>query len=222
MKFGKTIRGKNNKNTIIIFPPWESLRVPYYFISKKLSKEYCVITYHYSSDILNSDTEDTLNNFITIVNDATECLNSLSKDNICILGLSIGSYLAFMFAKKNKISKLFVVTSSSSFSEFVWYGNATKRIKKEIVKQKFSLSKLDTKWKELSPSYRLDKIKAKLLLILSEADTIIPYKLGQDLVNKLNQNKVKHNVQTFKNSPHILVIFLKVLKIYLSGKYPDF
>lgn len=223
MKFIRTISGDHNKEIIVIFPQWKSPRFLYSLISKRLSKRYCVITYYYSSDILVSNVGEVLENFKKVLKDANDVVRLLPKKTVNVLAFSIGSYLAFMFAKANqRVAKMFIVASGSPFSEFVWGGKSTKGIKKKMIKQRLSLSTLGAKWMQLSPSYQMKNIKSRVFLILSKGDKVIPYNLGVDLIHKLDVNKVKYKSKVHKHISHSWVIFKYLVQIYFSGMFPNF
>jgi esterase/lipase len=215
MRFTKKIMGKGN-DLLIIFPPWKSSGLIYPIISKKLSKKFCVITYYYSSDILTSDVQQTLKNFQAIIRDAKKLIRALKHDNINIIGFSIGSYLAFMLAKRLlERSGLCIITSSSRFSDFVWYSTSTKKIKKGILDQKVNLHLLESKWKAISPCNNI-KDRVKIHVVLSRSDRTIPYRHGKELIKNLNKNNINFKLRLYEKVPHWLILVIYLVKLYVS------
>lgn len=204
---------QNNSQVIIIFSHWKSKSFLFLPLIRSLSKKYTVILYTYPRKILSSNSDLTKKYFKFISNDAKKSIKSFKKVNV--IGLSIGSYLAFYFAKSNKINKLLFITCSSDFSEFIWFGNKTQKIKQELV-FRFNLKKFKKLNLTLSPIYNIKKINCNVVAIFSINDKTIPFYLSKDLIDNLPKNTkiIKHEFLSH-NAVILKYLFspLKILRI---------
>ncbi|MBR9690893.1 hypothetical protein GOV08_04385 [Candidatus Woesearchaeota archaeon] len=213
MNYKKTVYGDKKGKLLIIFSHWKSKPIGYYYLAKNLSSNYHVVLYTYSNEILTSDTTETLKNFRRVVSDANDLINSKKFSSIDVAGFSLGTFLLFMLAKKSKnISKLVAVSSSPTFAEAVWSAWSTRTIKKELVEKKIYLEELKERWGELAPASRLNRLKGKVVLVLSQNDYSIPYPLGENLMINLEVHKKDYEVKVFRYPTHMMLIGLFLTK----------
>jgi esterase/lipase len=223
MKYSKEVLGKGHKDLVIIFPHWQAQKFFYFWLARALSKNNCVLLYSYTGDILSSDISKTLKNFQTIRDDADAYIENNKYKKVSVVGYSTGSFLSFLLAKKNqKISKIATVSIASRFSDVIWHNirhYGVSRIKKELVSRNISQDELEKAWRPISPEDNLDKIKAVVLLILSEGDKTVKYKFALELLEKIKTNKINCQIITRKYLPHSLAVFISLLKIARIVKF---
>ena len=209
MRFNKTISGKENKKAIIIFPHWDAKPYHYYLMTRRLSRDYCVILYNYSSDLISTNLKQTTKNFDTIMDDVNKTIDLLSDKytSFSVVGFSIGTYLAFMIAKQNqKIEKIFSVTASSSFSDILWNGENNKKERMKFQRKKISQRKTRIAWSKIAPAFNIDKIKSRVFLVLTKNDKTIPYKLGKDFAQRLEKHHIQLKTRIHKYLTHRMTI----------------
>jgi predicted esterase len=70
------------------------------------------------------------------------------------------------------------------------------------------LNELKKYWKDLAPENNVDKLEGKKIsILLSEADTVIPYRFGMNLVKSLEQHNVPLKLETNKHLGHYLTVY---------------
>lgn len=216
MKYSKEVLGEGHENLVIIFPHWQAHKAYYYLLSKKLAKNNCVLLYSYSPDILSSDIKETLKNYQIIRDDADDYINNNKFRKVAVVGCSTGSFISFFIAKKNKkISKIVAVSIASKFTDVVWHNgdhSGVKKIKQELIDKNISQAEAEKGWRQISPEYNLDRIKARVLLIISEGDKTIKYKYALEFIDKINKNKISCQIKTYKDFSHAFLVLRNLIK----------
>ena len=224
MEFEKKIYGNNNKNVIFIFPHWKANNFEYWYLAKRLSIKYKVVLYNYPSEILSSNINNTIKNINLVVSDANKLAKEFALENskIIYLGFSIGVILTNVLARLNQFPvKVINISAVSDFAENVWHSDKTKKIKKDLCFQNISLDILKVRWKELAPSYKIQNMNAKFLIILSKNDITAVYKLGKEFVSELKNNKKNFVLKIHKFLPHSILILFCLFKIKTFQNFID-
>ena len=144
-----------------------------------------------SSEILSSDTEETLSRFYfleqQIVNQVKLLHQQYGFDKIHLIGISMGCVTVSMIAHHNSfIDKIILIVPGDSLAEPVWKGIRSQHLKKIIESNGISLKDLKQKWHSLAPENNLDGMEKKEIIVyFSQSDRIIPGEFGECLVNKM-------------------------------------
>jgi hypothetical protein len=215
MKFETIEFGESKKDVLFFFPFWRSPRWFSMLFSKLLARKFRVVLYDYSQDILCSSLSKTLGNFTKIVKEAETIAKKHSKQGkkVFVLGTSIGSYLSFLLMKKSKyISKAFIVTSSAKFTDFVWYGVRTNKIRSRLQKEGITYSKASDYWRTLDPSYNVEKVTSKIHFSYSKNDQVIPSMFGEQLYLLLDEKKLLVSGYESNILHHIPIILWNLIR----------
>ncbi len=171
------------------------------------------IAYRFPADILTSDYKSTYDGFKKMRADISLDLEDLKKEygfkEIEVLGFSLSCVPALMIANGNPlINSIKLVVPGHCLAESLWFGIRTDDLRKGFEKKGVTLEKLKEYWKDLAPENNIDKLSGKKISIfLSEADTVIPYKFGMNLVKSLEQHNVPFELKTNKHLGHYLTVY---------------
>lgn len=166
-----------NTSVLVIFPHWGTAYWPYEFFARLFSKEFRVLVYYYSDDLLTADIEATLRNMLSLEEFVFDDLANISKlSSLSIFGVSLGSTIATRLA--NRIASpngghiketplhLVLCMSGASFPWAVWYGESTQHIRRELEAQNMTIHDLTGAWSQFSPIQNLSFLKTKNVPIL--------------------------------------------------------
>lgn len=217
--------GEKNKRVIFLLTGWHTRLWMYHPFSKILETNgfYC-ITYAYNNDILSPNTQQTVENFTKVRDDVLQKIEELKRDglsNFSVFGTSLGSLIAIMIAHKSSdVSKIILNTTTIDGARTVWSWDHVKTyFKKDLIRQHFTLEKLQKVWASISPEHNIDNLKRKKFLIfLSKKDQIMPYSLGRELVEKLEEYHYECKVIRNKHWGHALTCYYNLInsKVYLK------
>jgi predicted esterase len=225
MKLKKTFLGnKNSKKCVIVFHGWGGNSIYFRLALKPLFKKYFFIFYDFSPDILTSHPEDLLENFRRLRQDAALLIKKLKKENyqeFYLFGTSIGAHIAMYLSNYiPEVRKVILNMIGSSCSEAVWYGMATRKIKKEMQERGITLEKLKELWQEIEPKNNIPKRRnIQYLIFISKKEKVIPFWLCQEFIEKLEKENAiiyinkyfGHTVSGFINA-----LRLKKIKEFLE------
>ena len=210
--------GKKNRRVIFLLAGWHTRIWMYTPFSIILSNNsfYC-ITYAYDDDVFSTNTEQTVENFKRIRDDVLRRIEKLKDDgydDFSLFGTSLGSLLAIMIAHKSPdISKIILNTTTIDAARTVWTWNHIKSyFKKDLIRQHFTLEKLEKVWESISPEHNINNLKDKQFLIyLSKKDQIMPYSLGNELTKDLEMYHYKYQVIKNKYLGHGLTCYYNLV-----------
>jgi esterase/lipase len=193
--------GKKNKKVIFLLAGWYMRMWTLWPAAKILEKSgYYCICYAYDNAIFSPDVPKTVENIHLIKNDILHRIIQLKNKGYTEFSMaagSLGTVIALLVANESKdVTKIILNTTGADTAENVWISDMTKEtFKKEVVKQGYTLKKLQKAWKTIIPLYNIDNLKDKKLLIyLSEKDTIIPYQLGLKLIHEFENRKYDYKL----------------------------
>ena len=116
------------------------------------------------------------------------CLKKSGYDNISVLGISLGSWVAGLIAAHDTaVSKASLFLSAGSLADMVWTGRATRSIR-ESLKYNISLDELRKAWAPLNlENYArgLTRADLHLQLVLAMRDKVVLPELSAKFVNVL-------------------------------------
>ncbi len=218
--------GQHNKRVIFLLAGWYNKLWMFWVFSKILSFNgfYC-ITYAYDGDIFSPNTEATTKHFNKIQDEILLKIIELKKrgyKDFSIFGTSLGSMLALMIADKSSdISKIILNTTGIDISEVVWGWVKVKiPFKKELLKQNLTLKQLKVLWNDITPASNINNLKNKKILVyLSKKDEIIPFNLGQRLVNEFENKRYNYTLVTNNKLNHL---FTGTYNLFNAGRYLSF
>lgn len=218
-------KGKHNKKVIFLLAGWQNKLWMFGLFSNILAGNgYYCIAYAYDIDIVAPDTKKTNENVLEIRNNILDRISQLKKEghsDFSIFGTSLGSLISILVANKSSdISKVILNTTGIDIAETIWSWDKVKiYFKKALIKQNFTLEKLIDVWKPITPFNNIDNLHGKKILVyLAKKDEMIPYSLGQRLVEQLQSNKYDVKVITNNYFGHTLTGTWNLLnaKVYLK------
>ena len=146
-----------------------------------------------TGELLEKITENAINNY------------SKKREEINILGVSLGNAPAYKFANAFPINQFVSVAPGSLLPECIWESIATRRIAENSGR---ILDDYQKALDEFSPIRNLDNLKANSLEIyLGQYDKMIPYKRGKELVNEMKKRELNPKTVIFSMSGHCETIF---------------
>ena len=85
------------------------------------------------------------------------------------------------------ITNLYFIVPGSSLASSLWHGIRTQDLRKAYATQQFTEQSLVALWAHLAPKKNIDAMQGKKIFIsISNADIVIPYRFGQELVDALH------------------------------------
>lgn len=190
--FKKRFRHKEQaRELFVLLPPWGGRFYYNHFLKKSiLRNNYSVLEYEFPKEILSSDWEETIRQFLSIRDLVLEDIKALKARHnflkISLVGVSLGSFSACMVAEKIELYQLCLVLVGDCLAEVVWQGNATRKIKKRLIEQGVGIEELKINWQTLAPKDKVKKIQAKKIFVyLGLKDKTVPVLGGLSLVDKM-------------------------------------
>ncbi|MCA9487371.1 MAG: hypothetical protein KC516_00220 [Nanoarchaeota archaeon] len=208
-------RTPSSKKTYLILSGWYENKNPSILFRKRILKSGdSYIFYELSKKILSSRTEQVKEYMAEIRKEVIRDLKKIKNEKI-LIGTSLGGIPTLMIAKKEIVDYLILLMPSDSLAKGVWKSIRTRKIRKDLIKQKISLKKLEKIWKELEPKNNLKNLEnTKIIIFNSKSDLVIPYKRSQNLIKEMKKRNLKILVFTNKELGH----YLTAIKIYMSKK----
>lgn len=217
--------GHNNKDVVFLLPGWHNKAWMFWIYAKILEfNGYCCLIYEYNDEVLSPNTGKTVDSLTTIRDDILKKISNLEKqgkDKFIVFGSSLGSVIALMVANKSsEITHVILNTVGEDVAQTIWsWDKIFPYFKKNLIKQGFTLAKLQTAWKEIAPKNNIDNLtNKKILIYLSRKDEVIPFFLGENLVHKLKNKKYSCVVIVNRYLNHLLTGLYNLLnaKVYLQ------
>ena len=210
-KFIVSENGEQNKKVIFLLAGWQNKLWMYRPFAKLLSIRgfYC-ITYVYSADVLSPNVGETIRHFTEICKDILHRIKQLKKagyKNFSVFGSSLGSTLALMVADRSPdVSKIILNTTGIDLAQTIWsWDHIQIGFKDQLRAQGYTLKKLQSAWKAISPAHNMDHLQGKRLLIyLAKNDEIIPYPIGHKLVEEIRRRGCASQVVINTHFRHVL------------------
>jgi esterase/lipase len=217
--FTKKIYGEKNPRILIIFSSWPIKSWYLWFLGKLLAAHnFKVIVYSLDRHIFQPDPILIANQYALIKRDAINLIKSLPKrqqNNIGVLGISLGSPLAFMLANElHSVSKIIANLSGANIAQIVWsWNNALNGFKNKLRRKRWTLKKLQNIWFDLSPINNLYKLRGKkILLYAAEKDELIPFTQTKELIQALDERSIKYQTVVNIRHNHAVSCLINILK----------
>lgn len=218
--------GEDNKKVIFLLSGWGNSIKLYWLFSKILKLYgYHVITYIYDKEILSSNIDNTVKNFLVVRDTVLQKIDELKKKkytSFYLFGTSLGTALSLMVANESSdISKIILNMTGADLVETVWgWGDKLNpELHKGFQKQKITLSELRNHWKQLNPINNIENLRdRKLLVYLAEHDDVIPYQQGLQLLTEFKKRKYSYSLRVSKKLRHVSAAAINLLhwKIYID------
>lgn len=214
----------DSKKIIILINPWHPKKNLYSEIIHKIPNEFGYISYHYSTDIINSNpslVKEYMDDLINKIVSDMKSLDEVKKRKFYIYAESLGTGPAIMVADKIRVEKVVLVAPGYSMADGFWFGRLTKPYKEEMEKKGVTLKQLERLWKDISAdnSFKNFAKEARYLIKLAENDETVPFEHGLKLVNLMKQKKVRFSLDIEpipkntkkKQNPHTLAVLYDCL-----------
>lgn len=176
----------------VLIPPWRGRTDYFRLVRSKIKKAgQSYLEYKISSRTLSSDHEQTRVLFEdvrrNITNDLEKSDNDYHFKKVVLIATSIGCVEALMVANNNPlVNKIILIAPGNCLAESLWKGIRTKSLRKSLEQKGVTLDFLKDHWRNLAPENNIEGLTGKELVIyLSKADKIIPFELGNILIEKM-------------------------------------
>lgn len=224
--FKKQGFGPQHKKVVFLLAGWRMKLWSLWPASKILEKNgfYC-ITYTYDNSVFSPDVSKTVENFQLIKNDILQSISELKKKGyteFSVAGGSLGSIFAVLVANESPdITKLILNTTGADTAKNVWISSITKgAFKESIIKQGYTMEKLQQAWRSIIPIHHIDNLKNKKILVyLSKRDTVIPFSLGMELIQAFEKRDYDYRLIINTRLGHIATAMYNSFK---AKDYIDF
>ncbi|GIW61917.1 MAG: hypothetical protein KatS3mg089_0769 [Patescibacteria group bacterium] len=217
--FTKKIYGEKNSRILIVFSSWPIKSWYLWFLGKLLAAHnFKVIIYSLDRHIFQPDPILIANPYALIKKDAINSIKSFPKrqqNNISVLGISLGSPLAFILANElHSVSKIIANLSGADMAQIVWsWDNILNGFKNKLRRKRWTLKKLQNIWFDLSPINNLDKLRGKkILLYAAEKDELIPFTQARELIQALDERSIKYQTVVNIRHNHVVSCLINILK----------
>ena len=218
--------GRRNTKIIFLLEGWQTKLWMYWIFAKIFERNnYYCITYAYDKGVLSPDTFQTVQNITIIADDILNKIETLKKEgyrNFSIFGTSLGALIALFVADKSKdVSKIILNMTGADIAEAIWsWDSVNPHFKKSLLEQSYTLEKLRNVWKPISPMHNIQHLKnKKILIFLSKNDELIPYHLGEKLLQEFERRKYDYKVIVNHHFKHF---FTGVINLCNSKEYLGF
>lgn len=202
----KITEANPSRKALIVFHPWNAKKrnriISKFFSQRGITVVEIVMPYHMERQRPGSTHADymlspNLGRTIQAVRQAVwdgqrliRCLKISGYDNISVLGISLGSWVAGLVAAHDPaVSKASLLLSAGSLADMVWTGRATRCIR-ESLEHNISLVDLRKAWSPLNlENYArgLTRADLDLQLVLAMRDRVVLPELSAKFVNRLKQ-----------------------------------
>lgn len=215
--------GEKNKKVIFLLAGWHMRHWSLWPAAKllEINGYYCICC-AYDNGVFSPNVSKTVKSLLSIKNDILEWISNLKKNGYNEFGGSLGSLIAVLVANESEdISKLILNTAGSDPAENMWVSDITKgKFKAEIIKQGYTLEKLQKAWKPISPIHNLDKLKNKKILVyLSKRDRVIPFPVGMKLIQAFEKKQYKYQLIV---NPRLGHMYTSLYNSVRANVYLDF
>ncbi len=204
----------------VAFGGWHFPKLALSILASRLNRRGSdVLLYSLSPDILNDDATSVVSAFGHLSTLAGDRANELSARNayktVNLLGFSLGNIPMSMASEGiEKFDRVGMVVPGTDLLRCLRDGMRTQRLRQAIERQGATFAQLQTDWAELAPLVHLDVFRGhEVEVVLSKHDKFIPYKYGQELVDKMVELDLTPSVQTSEHLGHALTIMDYVRKI---------
>lgn len=180
---------------VVIFPWWHAGSGFFYkSLVRRLKREgWAVLAYHFDSQILQADEELVMKSFEFIQKQVTAELNLLKRKHgykqIEFLGLSLGNISLCLVADKfQDFSGATIVAGGDDLAKDMWYGIATKEIRKDFTQENVRIQRLDLDWLPLAPDTHVRSFANKKVdIIMALKDRMIFPQYQKRLANDISK-----------------------------------
>ena len=111
--------------------------------------------------------------------------------------------------------------TGTDISEAIWtWDNVNTHFKKSLLAQNYTLEKLQHAWNSITPINNIEHLEnKKILVFLSKNDELMPYHLGERLLQEFEKRKYNYKVIVNYHFKHF---FTGVFNLLNSKKYLNF
>lgn len=218
-----------NPRVLVVIPHWDTAYWPYEIFARFFAKDFRVLVYYYSENLLSADIGATTR-FMSffekrILSDISEmpCLELIG-----VLGVSLGSTIATRIAntiaamKNPPALRLALAMSGASFPFAVWHGASTQHIKTELANSGVDLPFLNAAWKRFSPIENLEFLKkrgAPILFFGSVRDQTLHPVNVKAMARRLQEEHSHARIVMSKLLGHRAVGIVSMARIGLIKKF---
>jgi len=197
--FGWWIEAKSKAPTIILMHGWDrnvSRLIPY--IKNLHGRGFNLLAFdtrHHG----NSDS-DNFSSMVKFAQDISASINFIEnksiveKDNVFLIGLSIGGAASiYAAAADNRIKKIVTIGAPSNPAQVMTIHMRKKRIPQSIIWAAFKIMefRIGKPFTQLASAANISKTKAQVLLIHGTKDKVVPFSQAKIIIDAANEGQTK-------------------------------
>ncbi|NQV90944.1 prolyl oligopeptidase family serine peptidase [Candidatus Woesearchaeota archaeon] len=204
LEFKKHERILGTQNLWVCFLPWHvNIDIAK---SHNLLPEYTdYVAYEIPTGIVNPNPHVTKIVLNSLIEDFE--VNYSQRNNIHILGMSLGQYPAIFIANQFDTKKLVVVTPGSKLGACLWDGIATSQVKEHATRLGIGThQEYDSVLSGTNPIENIRSLPRDLELYIGTNDYYIRKKYGFEFLNALEAQGKNARVRTYQGKGHILTL----------------
>ena len=193
-----------NDHALVIFHHWNassrSLQIARFFSSQGFTVVQIAMPYHFerrrpaashADDMLSPNLGRTVRSMRQAVLDGRKLIQALQSEGyeqVSVLGMSLGSWVAGLVAAHDQtVKKAVLFLTAGSLADMVWTGRATQHIRASL-EQKIDLPQLRRAWSPLNLENYAKKLvrpDLDLQIVLAKRDTVVLPEISHQLVAQL-------------------------------------
>jgi len=197
-----------DKTTHVLFLPATTYKSNY-FKKRIVPKEGNVIIYAMPHEILSTDMTKYRKMYLNYLENAQTRIKqrNVKKENLTIIGLSMGYIPAYMLANTFGCKKLVVVAPVCDIPYETANSVAGKiHLKRAKVSEK-KMKQINKELLELSPIKNYKNIRGEIEMYMGSDDYIVPSEKSQELAKKMKEEGKKVKVKIYRGIGHVLTIW---------------
>lgn len=238
----KVTESQSKKKAVIIFHHWNA-RTRYGQIAKLFSRRGITVVqiampYHferrnpaslYADCMLSPNLGLTIQSVRQAVLDGRKLIRILEDrgyEQISVLGISLGSWIAGLVAARDRaVKKAVLFLAAGSLADMVWTGSATRHIRTSLEGQ-IDVTQLNRAWSPLNLENHVEQLARpdlELQIVLATRDTVVQPRLAESLIARLKQAGARADIlnlncghYSFSLPPYILPAGLRTVRL-LAG-----
>ena len=198
---------RKHKDTFIIFMPNGTFSIRL-LIRRFIPKSGNVIIFRFPTEILSSELIKFKKMFEEYYKKALSLVRKrkINKNNLIIIGISLGSSPAYLLANNYGCKKIITVAPVCNIPNETENSVDSKLLLKETIKKGFTKKRIREELLKISPLNNYKNINGEIEMYLGAHDYIVPSDDSQKLAKKMKKEGKKVKVKIYPHWGHVLTI----------------
>lgn len=204
---------KKTNKALFFMPAWGISPTVYTYLAQRLRSTHNIVLFYYPREVLSPDIDKSLKYYSEILEKTHQAIQELENvgiDDFSIFGTSLGSAVTIYVANQTKrFNKIILSVPGNSGADTLWESKhkTVLGIRKEFEKKGYDQNSLRRILADIDPEANLYNLgHSKILLFLGRNDQIIPFRLQEKLVAKVQENHIKYETVECKFGHYLTAI----------------